>query len=259
MDVLQINRLAEVANNQNIFFCKTDYLSQAFDFLRKLDRSVILISGNSDYHVDESVFNRCQPNVVKWFCVNCHVEYERIVPVPLGIENHIDCVIEGYGMGHKHAIEKFDILSDPPSQKPISLMYGNFSLYTNPDLRNIVRSIAIESPHINWKEPNLPYVEFVADILNHQSVLCPIGNGYGDNHRIYEALYLGRIPFVFYEPMYRFLHNKMPVVLVDEVDKIRDESWVSDKINEAKSKTWDTEIITTKYWQDLILKEASKI
>jgi len=259
MSLIQINKFAKLADGKKIVFCKTDHLASAFDFISKLNNDVVLISGNSDYHVDDAMVESAPSNIKKWFCHNCLSKKEKMIPLPMGIENHECCVVEGHGVGHAHAVEKERMLSSAPTGEAKELLYANFSLYTNAPLRTRIKDMCIKSGHINWDEPTLPYQEFLDRAIAHQGVICPLGNGFGDNHRIYETLYLNRTPFVFYKDMYEILHHKMPVVFVEEEKNIMDEDWVRAQIDRVKSEPWDENIITYEYWEQRILEEASKI
>ena len=257
-DLIQINKFAKLADGKKIVFCKTDHLASAFKFISTLDNGVVLISGNSDYHVDDAIVENAPSNIKKWFCHNCLSKKEKMIPLPMGIENHEHCVVEGHGLGHDHAVEKERMLRSPPTVETKELLYANFSLYTNAPLRTRIKDMCVKSAHINWDDPTLTYQEFLSRSANHQGVICPLGNGLGDNHRIYETLYLGRIPFVFYKAMYEILHHKMPVVFVEEEKNIMDEGWVRAQIDRIKDKSWDKNIITSEHWKKRILEESLK-
>jgi len=262
-DLIQTNFLSRLHNGKDIFFCKTDYLVKDFDRISKLDNEVILISGNSDYGITDTLVSQSPKNIKKWFCVNRTSYNDKLVTIPLGIENYSVCRRDGHGYVWPHVHEKVRLLSQEYDVKPQEFIYSNFTVGTNVLHRSRVRQIAIGSSHINHEDPNKSdYSNYIKQILNHEAVVCPQGNGgvpEGDNHRIYEVLYCGRIPLTFAKDYYKKIHHKFPVVLLDDPSELEDEKYLREKINEVKSKSFDEKYLTNKYWESLILKESESL
>jgi hypothetical protein len=74
MNIIQINKFSELHNNETIIFCKTDYIFDEFKNIEKIPNDVILITGNSDYPIDESRFNLKPKNVKKWYTQKIDVQ-----------------------------------------------------------------------------------------------------------------------------------------------------------------------------------------
>lgn len=98
----------------------------------------------------------------------------------------------------------------------------------------MVAEISKKSPHIDWEEPKLTSLEYYSKILDYEAVVCAQGNGPGDNHRIYETLYLNRIPITFNASMYEKLHHKFPVILLENLKLLEDYNFIKQKIEQAK-------------------------
>jgi len=85
-----------------------------------------------------------------------------------------------------------------------------------------------------------PYGVWVENVLKHEAVLCPLGNSPGspdsDNHRIYEVLYLNRIPVVHVKSSYDKLHHQFPVILIENLEDVGDESFMRQQIDKVKNK-----------------------
>ena len=263
--ILEINKFSHLDDGERIFFCKTDYVGEILPRLGQLDREVIFISGNSDYTINEARFNCRPPNVVKWFCHNKHFNSDILVPIPIGIENKTECKLGSrHGLVWGHAPEKHKVISESENKPATKTIYANFTVASNRCAsRGVWRSIAENSEHITF-EGNMgrPYVEFVSDILDHEAVLCPLGNRRveeGDNHRIYEVLYLGRIPIVHTKDYYEKLHHKFPVLLVNNLDDIADEDLMRKEIDKIKSQNFNNDYLKFSYWKNLILKEREKL
>lgn len=253
MDTIQLNKFSKIHNGKTIIFCKTDFLSEEFEYIRTLPNDVTLISGNSDYIIDDFLISNLPPNVTKWYAQNTMIVNDIVKCLPIGIENRYDCLRFNHGIGYERvAIKEFEI-SNQIQVTPSKFIYSNFNIQTNPQERSIIRDICIKSEFIDWDEPTLDISNFFKKILNYEAVVCPQGNGPGDNHRIYETLYMNRIPITFNEVMYNNLHHLFPVVLVKDYNELLDYEIMKTKINNAKNKTWDKSVLDINYWINLII------
>ena len=258
-DPIQINRFAQLHMTElcdsRFIFCKTDFIPQEFENIEGLDKDVVLISGNSDYCITDDIVKRAPKNIKKWFCQNRLSSHPLLESIPLGIENHQHCVREGHGIGYDHAVQKYRLSRDPPITTPTKFIYANFKTWTNTVHRQVVKQAAISIPFITWQDPNLTYSQFIHDILDHEAVLCPQGNDRGDNHRIYEVLYMGRVPITFNKPQYEFLHKKFPTVLIEENSQLYDEDWLREQIQMAK-KSLNHNLLDFSYWKNLSMESV---
>ena len=269
-EIIETNKFSHLHDGERIFFCKTDYIQtianvpSAFDITSSVPHEVILITGNSDYAIDNRHVKNKPQNIVKWFCVNKHSQSDELTAIPTGIENSAKCKIGiEHGYVWDHAPEKHKILSELRPKEPTKLIYANFTLASgrHPS-REIWKNIALESNHITWEENNLEYADFCSHILDHEAALCPQGNIHvpeGDNHRIYEVLYAGRIPVIHAQDYYQKMHHKFPVILIEDLNLIADEKFMKSEIDKVKSQTYDPKYLKFSYWKDLILKERNKL
>ncbi len=253
MNTFQFNKLSELHNGKTIFFTKTDFIVSDLIEISKLKNDVILISGNSDYVIDNVHLKLIPNNLKVWFATNAIVSHPKIVNIPLGIENYKPALREGHGIGYDRVKIKDDFISNYVDRSPKGLMYSNFNVHTNPTHRTQVKNICIQSPHITWEEPTLSVENFFDRILDFEAVVCAQGNGPGDNHRIYETLYLNRIPITFNKTLYSLLHHNFPVVLLDSPEQLLDYDFMVSKINDKKTKVWDKNMLDLNYWKNLIL------
>ena len=256
--IIQINRFAELHNDETIVFCKTDYILQDFNRLSYRTKPLIFISGNSDYPIDNDLIKRMPKCIVKWFAQNYIGELNDIVePIPLGIENSFPAIREGHGVGWEHAIEKLKFLSQYHNQSNIynNFAYVNFHNWTNPHHRQLVKEKCRLYDHFTMQS-DVDFPKFVSDILDHKCVVCAQGNGLGDNHRIYESLYLNRIPILFNKYMYKSLHYKFPNIFIDRIEQLGDLKWLEEQqytAYERADKNWQ-DLVTASYWISRIKK-----
>lgn len=249
MDLLRINKFSHLHDGNKIIFCKTDFLQQEFKNIEKINGDVVLISGNSDYAIDERYLNILPKNVKKWFAQNALINNEIIETIPLGLGNSLPSSRgEYHGIGYSNLSLYDNIFSIKTEVSPSKLIYSNFNISTNYSHRIQVREICSTSNFIDWDEPNLSLETFLQKILDYEAVVCAQGNGPGDNHRIYEVLYMNRIPITFNKIMYDNLHKNFPVILLEDINLLKNYDYMTSRINEVKNKNWDKEMLYSKYW-----------
>jgi len=256
MELIQLNKFSNLHDEKKIIFCKTDFLLQEFENIKKINNDIILITGNSDYPILDNIIELIPKNVKKWYGQNILTYHEKIEPIPMGIENRYDSVRSGHGIGYYERVEiKESLLKRNTTLTPTKKIYSNFQINTNYTHRQKVKSISIESPHIDWEEPNLSLEGFFNKILDYEMVVCPAGNGV-DTHRLWEVLYSNRIPitvkigdFKIYE-----LYNKLPIVVLENIDDLLDLELIYKKYNQIKINYKNIGMIDFNYWKNKILE-----
>lgn len=248
MDTIQVNKFSHLHDGDKVFFCKTDYLSNQFREISKLKHDVLLISGNSDYCITDNHIKELPSNVKFWFAHNCLVDDDRVHPLPMGIENQSESAL-----GRRHGVSwggrKREILLSNIKQKPpTKFAYSNFRVWTNSEHRSLIRDICIEADYIDWENPSLTNEGFYNKCLDYELVVCAQGNGPGDNHRIYETLYLERIPITFNQCMYKKLHHNFPVICLDDPNKLKDKKFLDEELKKIKSKTFNRNMLHPEWW-----------
>lgn len=256
MDFIQINKFSKLHDGDKIIFCKTDFIFEEFKNIEKIPHDVILITGNSDYPIDEHRFYSKPNNIKKWYAQNALINDEILIPLPIGLENKLESVRPGHGIGYYDRVsEKESLLSRSIVTPSTKRYYSNFNISTNHQYRSKIKNICINSSHIDWEEYNLSLTEFFNKILEYEAVICPIGNGV-DTHRLWEVLYSNRIPitikvgdFKIYE-----LYEKLPIILLDSENDLYDKKLLDEKLNKIKNKQYDISLLDMVYWENLIKK-----
>ena len=130
-DLFQINKLSHLHDGKKIIFCKTDYLIQEFENIKKLDNNVILISGNSDYPITDEYLKFVPKNIIKWFGQNILSNNSLFEPIPIGIENKNECFRHGHGIGYYNSSSKKELLIEKKTLPSYSeKIYSNFMIYS---------------------------------------------------------------------------------------------------------------------------------
>ena len=82
-------------------------------------------------------------------------------------------------------------------------------------------------------------------------VVCPRGNGI-DCHRVWEVLYLGRVPIVKRERAMRYF-EELPILFIDDWNHLRNIDFIEDQYLQVK--THQTRMLDIDYWKERIIKE----
>jgi hypothetical protein len=91
-------------------------------------------------------------------------------------------------------------------------------------------------------------------ILEFESVICPIGNGI-DTHRLWEVLYLKRIPITFKVGDFKIyeLYSRLPIVILEKESDLYDKNLVFDKIECVKNKKYNMDLLDFNFWKNKML------
>ena len=129
-NIVQHNKLALLHNNEDIFFCKTDYLQSLFEELANYTTPITLITGNSDYAITDEMVNMAPSCVKLWFGQVMNSDNPIATALPFGIENSEHCILgEKQGYGHPGGAKKVGIAITPqrkhrPNRCTLILVHG---------------------------------------------------------------------------------------------------------------------------------------
>ena len=189
MEVIQGEKFQSLAGD-NIFYCHTHDVN-AFFQSRDFPEPFVLISHNSDGKVvagdcgfPNASLKLAPATLTKWFAQNVLVEDDRMVSLPIGLENN-------YIPNAQQKIEKILAKVKEPKINR-NLAYMNFNIHTNYGARMPVWSMFAGQRFVTPEMPT-DYDRYLDELYNHAFVICPEGNG-TDCHRTWEALYCQTIP-----------------------------------------------------------------
>lgn len=258
-EFLYLNNFSVLHNNQNIFFCKTDYITKDFDVISKLNNNIIFITGNSDYPITDEIVNLAPKNIKKWYAQNAVSNSTILHPIPIGLENKILSSRAGHGVDYfDRASEKEQLLNFYASnQNSTKLIYANFNINTNYTYRSIIKQYCEYSSFIDWEDPIPSLSDFFAHMSQYKMVVCPAGNGI-DTHRLWEVLYLNKIPITIKTGNYKIydLYEQLPIILLNNINELLDYNTIMKKYTQCKNKNWNRSLLNTEYWLQEILNNA---
>lgn len=180
----------------DVIFCKTDYIFHLFNELHHSKNAMAhkykLITHCSDYAINRQIFNTRPACIAKWFAQNVDYSHQDLIPLPIGVENHL-----GYSRGGYIQPEVFDrpLLNTPRE----NLVYCNFSTHTHHNRFNVWSTLA--NNDLCVMDQDKSFTEYCEQLQQYRYVASPRGNGI-DCHRTWEALYMGAVPIVEKHPMY---------------------------------------------------------
>jgi hypothetical protein len=228
-----------------IIFCKTDYIDYLFNNIKSSFYKYILITHHSDYPIDFSRFSK-KPNCIKkWFAINPTYQHEDLIAIPLGLKTHRGVYLEN-NIKTLWLVENIDKLKN--SKKNEKTLYCNWS-DTNPERKTIIDKFNKSGIKYKW-ETGLEYEKFCINMSKYKFVISPPGNGL-DNHRTWEALYMGCIPIVIKDKIYD--NWNLPIIQVKDYNEINqnllDNFTYKDKMEQ----------LYMNYWKNLIKENFNKL
>ena len=164
-------------------------------------------------------------------------ENHKVFSLPIGLENK----------KWFPELRKIYVLLNHEKINPSKLCYCNFDERTNPEVRSkIFEELRNSTFTMDPKTNGSDYGDYVRNILEHQFVLSPPGNGI-DCHRTWECLYLGRIPIV-YDVYKNDLFDELPVLVIEDTKQLTRE-FLERKRDEILSKSHNFEKLKLSYWR----------
>jgi len=232
-----------------IVFCKTDFLSQLFEFIKFSNRKYILISHMSDFPIDEYRFKQAPPCIVKWYAENAIYKHPNLISIPIGLENHKGRS-KGSFTNHNWLINNIDSLKNTYKD---NLLYCNWNPNTNQEIRIPILETLKQSDVQLTIEHGLSYKDYCLSMAKHKFIICPSGNGV-DTHRLWESLYLGCIPITLKHHIYN--NFNLPILQINRWSE------VTQKLLDEFSIQWNKdqyEQLNMSYWSNLIKDEFIKL
>jgi hypothetical protein len=221
------------------------------EFVRKtLSRSAkLIITHNGDTPVWCDNVNE-YPNCQYWFGQNIMCDDPRVIPLPIGLENDY---INGQPQRKMILQEK-----SKSNITPTKLLYLNCSISTcRADRQPAYDYFSTK----NWCTVKIPnhsnYYNFCDDVLDHQFMLSPRGNGL-DCHRSWEILYLNRYPVMKKYYGLQKLFEDLPVIFVDNWTDVTPE-FLSNQLETIKNSTYNMDKLKFSYWKSLIENHIGKL
>jgi hypothetical protein len=263
-ELIQMTRFCnDLHDDEKIIFCKIDYVEQEFVRLSNKNNKCILIVANGDMTFDERLLSLCPENVNHIFATNTNCLNDRVTPIPLGVEIDMLPSRPGHGIINDGIFEKKDFLLNPsliPEPIMKEKLISNFRVNTNYNLRQKVKNICNNLEYVDSYE-EISFKEFISYVKSYIGVISPRGNGI-ECIRTYETLYLGGIPIVVgpindYKAINEKIYKNLPVVYIDDEEKLKDFVFIKNEIEKIKDNSRET--LKYSYWLNLIKNKLKEL
>jgi hypothetical protein len=256
-NIITTDRYMEKINTYNkpnlIQYYKTDFLFNDGIWRNKLleryqMNSDILVNGHSDFEINNKmayvITLKKRPNFI--YSINSNSSSKNTLGLPLGITNDCDDspihkILGNLEMMREVYLEK----SKDTFRKNLVLL--NINKTTHPERSYVFDKFSKES-YVTVSLPDVSMEgrkKYLIDIASHDFVLCPRGNGI-DTHRLWETLYMERIPIVIYTDAHASFIG-LPILFINSWDELN-ENFLREKLIEIKSKKWMWNKVYLDYW-----------
>ena len=239
--------LDEIYNKNCLIFCKTDFIDKVFDMVNKSKYKHILITGNSDYSVGETIFHKKPNNIVFWFAMNVTYVNDCLVSIPIGTERPF---------GGGSSVNFNTIINNLKNEKS-GLVYMNHN-----DGNNIRARFPVTEKFRNcdWVtyEKNVSFEKYIHTMSSHKFVFSPNGNeNCSDCVRTWEAMYLGTMPILTRSCISNFIENNIPSLVVDDLTSITKQQLV-DHYQTMSKRSFNPDVLRFVWWKNLILRKREE-
>jgi len=175
----------------------------------------VIYTSQEDTPIDENI--RVPFNVLQIFGVNALYNDDRITPFPFGLQRQMNADDKRLEI----ILENLD-----KSVEPKKLLYLNMGIGRNPEREPLKKFETNDWVTTRFDEqskffPYSKYQDFLDELRDHKFIACPPGHGM-DTHRIWETLYMKRVPIVKRHPYFEKLLEGFPVLWVDNWDITKD-------------------------------------
>lgn len=216
------------------------------DYLPKIEKKVIVITGNYGYAADNPMPGPFaalleEEKVALWLVQNIDREAtEKLIPIPIGLAN------KHWVHGNTELLDEWIPHSLTKSERG-NLIYLNFTLWPGHYERQAALDYFKEMGGVHAEGKS--YEEYLSDLSESVFVVSPPGNG-NDCHRTWEALLMGCYPIVKSSTL-NPLYEGLPIVVVNDWSEATID-FLLEKKREFDSLSYSREKLYAPFWFDLV-------
>lgn len=241
-----LDKIFTINKEKIIVYSRPNFLDMLVSsgIIDRFKEKIVLVTHNSDYGIRNVI-----PNIHIQFSQNICIDSEKLISLPIGLEN-------SYNFPEIGKIDKMKRILNQ-EKKIKNLVYMNHTISTNPAVRSPLYDLFGGKSYftsVKNKNNGIDFDDYLYNIYNHKFVLSPEGNGV-DTHRTWECLYMGTIPIVKRNFNNRYLEGKLPICFVDDWGEL-EEDFLEKEYSRIKNTKWNLELLTFTYWKNLILEHA---
>jgi hypothetical protein len=203
----------EAVQPGQVIFCEGDIINDFFAGPgQKITCQFVFLSHNDDTNIDQAYLKYLDKHVIRWYAQNVVVRHDRLIPVPIGLENKVR---------YWHGIPKdFQKLRNglAETNKKLKILYG-FAIVNNPEARSIALKSLQKHPFAEALIPTNSR-KYRRLLSKYAFVASPPGHG-EDCLRTWEAMYLRVVPIVKRSVGTEFFRSLgLPLLLIDSWEEL---------------------------------------
>jgi hypothetical protein len=228
-------------------FIKSDLLAHYLKRETDLFRNKIVIAGNGDTNFDSpSMFaSKVKALLAQNMVFNNHSNFYTI---PIGLEN---LRLRGSGYPRYHQQVRNFAFNEKVLVPPMGM--------SNPVRHEIMEKVTSNISLFYVSQSRLPRKKYFELVQRFRFVLALEGNGF-DTHRLWEILYQGSFPIVFYSDWMKSLdYLGLPIFKVEDLREINKKSLVDFLEKNAEYEPSRAETLWAPYWKTFITKLSEDI
>ena len=234
--------------NNNIVFLKADMIKEWFELIHpQINCKYKLITHNSDSRVGEKEALFVDDKIIKWYAQNNTFKHEKIIPIPIGIENK-SIFVNGWSL--MKVAKK--LKNETGKRKKDKILYG-FNVNTNIKERTTALNSLKKCSVSEGIKSRITPIEYNEILSKYKFVASPEGNG-PDCIRTWEAMVYGVIPIIRNVSNCQVIsQNSLPIMLINdwrEIEGLNEEKLIEIYNNNDLSKKSGINMFD--YWQKII-------
>ncbi len=195
------------------------------DLLKEFpDNKFIIFTSHEDTALDDQI--KIPDNVLAIHAVNGNSTDPKVHPFPIGLQRKRN-------KNDNRLKMMAERLNDNKQIEPTKLLYINCGIERNPERLPLAKFESNSWCTVRFDKDSMffpydAYNVFLDELQAHKFVVCPKGQQRGnlvcfDTHRLWETLYMRRVPVILDHPYFRKLLQGIPVLYVNEWTDITQE------------------------------------
>lgn len=249
-------------------FLENSYIAEFSKIVKDIKHSFKLISRNNKGYMidftDEVTKILCNDYLINWYAHNVAVTHPKLFVLPLG--NKWQYHSTKFHGEDKEPIIKSLLANNAHNPKENFLKHKSHLLYCNISIASTsnpiytahkdIRKLALNSVNNNnvcETSSVKPFESYLSDLQKYKFTLSPPGRGI-DTHRCWEALMMGSIPIIYYDPVAMIhLYDDLPVLIIKDWN-ILTKDYLNNQYQNMISKKYNWEKLFMNYWINIIEK-----
>lgn len=191
----------------------------------------IIFTSHEDTALDDTI--QVPDNVLAIYAVNGYTNNPKVHPFPIGLQRKRNSTDNRLEYMRQILMPDFLGHKNPNQSTPTKLLYINCGIERNPEREPLIEFETDKWCTVRFDKNSMfygydQYDKFLSELRDHKFVVCPKGQKRGhldcfDTHRIWETLYMRRVPVILHHPYFHKLLKGFPVLFVNGWDEITPE------------------------------------